>query len=205
MRWRCNKAPPLGLRCRNRGSSLGVWNRFLFNPITTSGVNNTSMLFFSRSIHTRRQFLLRSSVLGLSAFVPSRLNAQLKQPMNPPDDDSQLAKIPRDTLLKFNPDGSPRPFAGNTVICHLPQQARFRDVVVALGNALRSSSFGTKLAVLPSDSYHVTILGGPNDQDRCQVGRQTFRSVSRSQRATASLAKGSHDSGYTLSCRYASA
>ncbi len=83
---------------------------------------------------------------------------------------SQLATIPRDTLLKFNPDGSPRRFAGNTVICHLPQQTRFRDAVVVFGNALRSSSFGTKLAVLPSDSYHVTILGGPNDQDRRRYG-----------------------------------
>jgi hypothetical protein len=56
------------------------------------------------------------------------------------------------------------------VICHLPQQTRFRDAVTAFGDALRSSSFGAKLAVLPSDSYHVTILGGPNDQDRRRYG-----------------------------------
>jgi hypothetical protein len=169
MRWR-SKAPPLGPRMSQSRSEPWRIESILVRPITTSGVNKTSMLFFSRSIHTRRQFLLRSSVLGLSAFVPPRLNAQFKQPMNPPEDDSQLATIPRDTLLKFNPDGSPRPFAGNTVICHLPQQTRFHDAVVVFGNALRSSSFGTKLAVLPSDSYHVTILGGPNDQDRCRYG-----------------------------------
>jgi hypothetical protein len=52
----------------------------------------------------------------------------------------------------------------------LLQQTRFRDTVVAFGDALRSSSFGNKLAVLPSDSYHVTILGGPNDQDRRKYG-----------------------------------
>jgi hypothetical protein len=85
-------------------------------------------------------------------------------------DSSELATIPKDTLLKFNPDGSPRPFAGNTVICHLPQQTRFHDAVVAFGHALRSSSFGAKIAGLPDDSYHATILGGPNDQDRDRYG-----------------------------------
>jgi hypothetical protein len=88
----------------------------------------------------------------------------------PPGDDPRLAIIPRDTLLKFNPDGSPRSFAGNTVICHLPQQSRLRDAVAVLGDSLRSASFAAKLATLPSDSYHVTILGGPNDQDRGRYG-----------------------------------
>lgn len=142
----------------------------LVSPITSPGVNKTSMLSFSQSIHTRRQFLLRSSALSLSALVPPRLSAQLIQSANPPKDDSQLATIPRDTLLKFNPDGSPRPFAGNTVICHVPQQTRFHDAVVAFGHALRSSSFGGKIAGLPDDSYHATILGGPNDQDRDKYG-----------------------------------
>jgi hypothetical protein len=98
------------------------------------------------------------------------LNAQLKQRANSPEGDSQLATIPRDTQLKFNPDGSPRAFAGNTVICHLPEQTRFHDAVVAFGHALRSSSFSAKIAGLPDDSYHVTILGGPNDQDRDRYG-----------------------------------
>jgi hypothetical protein len=127
-------------------------------------------MLFPPSIHTRRQFLLRSSAFSLSAFIAPRLNAQLMQSVNPLANDPQLATIPRDTLLKFNPNGSPRRFAGNTVICHLPQQTRFRDAVVAFGHALRSSSFGSKLAGLPDDSYHVTILGGPNDQDRNRYG-----------------------------------
>jgi hypothetical protein len=127
------------------------------------------MLHFPPSIDTRRQFLLRSSALGLSAFVASRLKAQSAQTVNPIDD-PRLVKIPRDTALKFNPDGTPRRFAGNTVICHVPPQSRFLDAVVALGHALRSSSFGKKLAGLPDDSYHATILGGPNDQDRQKYG-----------------------------------
>jgi hypothetical protein len=152
------------------GLSLGVLSLFFVGPITTPGVNKTSMQYFSPSIQTRRQFLLRSSALSLSAFVPPRLNAQLVQSANSSGDDPRLATIPRDTLLKFNPDGSPRPFAGNTVISHLPQQTRFRAAVVAFGDALRSSSFAAKLAILPSYSYHVTILGGPNDQDRRRYG-----------------------------------
>ena len=142
----------------------------MVSVITPSGVNKTSMPSFPQSIHTRRQFLLHSSLASLSTFVPRQLRAQFIQSANSPEDGSQLATIPRDTLLKFNPDGSPRPFAGNTVICHLPQQSRFRDTVVAFGHALRSRSIGSKIAGLPDDSYHATILGGPNDQDRGRYG-----------------------------------
>ena len=128
------------------------------------------MLRTIQSIRSRRQFLLRSSAFALTGLFPLRVSAQLSRSDEPQEDDTQLAIIPRDTLLKFNPDGRPRAFAGNTVICHLPQQSRFRDAVAALGDALRSSSFSGKLAVLPSDSYHVTILGGLNDQDRTRYG-----------------------------------
>lgn len=128
------------------------------------------MLHSPESTHSRRQFLLCSSALSLAGLFPLRLSAQLAGSEELQEDDPQLAIIPKDTLLKFNPDGSPRTFAGNTVICHLPQQSRFRDAVAALGDALRSSPFAGKLAVLPSDSYHVTILGGLNDQDRTRYG-----------------------------------
>jgi hypothetical protein len=128
------------------------------------------MLHSLNSIHSRRHFLLCSSAFSLAGLVPLRMNAQLARTDEFLENDSSLAIIPRDTRLKFNPDGRPRPFAGNTVVCHLPQQSRFRDAVAALGDALRSSSFAGKLAVLPSDSYHVTILGGLNDQDRTRYG-----------------------------------
>lgn len=139
-------------------------------PKTFSGASENSMLHSLNSIHSRRHFLLCSSAFSLAGLVPLRLSAQLARFDEPQEDDPQLAIIPRDTRLKFNPDGRPRSFAGNTVICHLPQQSRFRDAVAALGDALRSSSFAGKLAVLPSDSYHVTILGGLNDQDRARYG-----------------------------------
>ena len=170
MRVAPEQAPPLGQKIFQLRPEHYRIRPILVSPSTVPGVDKTSMPSFSQSIHTRRQFLLCTSALGLSALVPPRLTAELVQSANRPEDESQLATIPRDTLLKFNPDGTPRPFAGNTVICHLPQQTRFRDAVVAFGHALRSSSFRTKIAGLPDDSYHATILGGPNDQDRDRYG-----------------------------------
>jgi|GEM_PF-670608 len=128
------------------------------------------MLHFPESTYSRRQFLFRSSAFSLAGLAPKRLRAQHVLSAEPQKDDPQLNIIPKDSLLKFNQDGSVRSFAGNTVICHLPQQSRFQDAVAALGNALRSSSFADKLAVLPSDSYHATIIGGLNDQDRRTYG-----------------------------------
>jgi len=124
------------------------------------------MLPYIESILNRRDFVLSAAAFSLSAILPNRLLAQQNGLPGPEGDDPKLTVIPRDTRLKFNPDGSRRPFAGNTVICHLPQQSRMRDNVTALGSALRSSFFAPKLAILPSDSYHATILGGANDLDR---------------------------------------
>lgn len=120
-------------------------------------------------IRSRRDFVLSSAAFSLAATFPQGLAAQ--QDESPPSkvDDPQHTAIPRDTRLKFNPDGSRRAFAGNTLICHLPQQSQIRDAVTELGEAIRSSSFAHKLAVLPSDSYHLTILGGLNDGDRNRV------------------------------------
>jgi hypothetical protein len=126
------------------------------------------MLPSIESIRSRRDFVLSAAAFSLSAILPHRLLAQqIGLPLSE-GDDPKLAVIPKDTHLKFNPDGTRRPFAGNTVICHLPQQSQVHDTVTAVGDALRSSSFAPKLAILPSDSYHVTILGGANDLDRSQ-------------------------------------
>lgn len=126
------------------------------------------MFLDTRAIHNRREFVLRSTALSLCGLFPALLNAQSK--VSQQGDDARLAAIPRDTLLKFNPDGTPRQFAGNTVICHLPQQCQVWEAVAGFGNALRSSSFAHKLGILPSDSYHVSILDGLNDQDRARYG-----------------------------------
>jgi hypothetical protein len=122
------------------------------------------------SIYSRRKFLFGSSAVSLATLLPRTLGAQANALQNIEEGNPAFAATPKDTLLKFNPDGSKRPFAGNTVICHLPQECRVRDSIATLGDALRASSFAHKLAVLPSDSYHMTVLSGPNDQDRARYG-----------------------------------
>jgi hypothetical protein len=71
-----------------------------------------------------------------------------------------------DAALKFTPGGMPKPFAGNTVICHVPHQSRFMDGASALQDALQSANFAHKLGILPPESYHMTIFPGANDQAR---------------------------------------
>lgn len=85
------------------------------------------------------------------------------------------AQIPsRDTQLKFNPDGTRRAFAGNTVICHLPVQCAMRDAMVALHDEFASASFHHKLGLTSLDSYHMTIFPGANDQDRTVTGWPSY-------------------------------
>ncbi|NYF78166.1 DUF1868 domain-containing protein [Granulicella arctica] len=122
----------------------------------------------SKSIKlSRRSFLLASS----AAAAVNTLNSSawaLSTLQNLPQHDAVLPN--RDGLLKFNPDGSVRPFAGNTVICHLPAQSVMRDRAVELHDALAGSSFRPKLGLLPPDSFHMTVFSGANDQDRKVTG-----------------------------------
>jgi hypothetical protein len=122
------------------------------------------------SIHSRRKFLLGSSALSLATFLPKDLDAQPPSLKQQDNENPVFAATPKDAALKFTSDGTRKPFAGNTLICHLPQQCKVRDETAALGNALRSSSFAHKLGILPSDSYHMTVFSGPNDQDRAVYG-----------------------------------
>ena len=78
-------------------------------------------------------------------------------------------KKPNDVGRKFQTDGRPMPFLGNTVLCHLPQQGENTAYFNALLNIFRDApahSFFKKFAMLPPSSYHVTIFDGANDQGR---------------------------------------
>lgn len=121
---------------------------------------------------SRRDFLGAASATAAAGLVLSsqmRTYAQQATSTLAPTPDSDLGLGPNPTLdaaLKFRPDGTARPFAGNTVICHIPQQDRFRDDTAALHDALLQSSFVHKLAILPTESYHMTVYSGSNDQNR---------------------------------------
>ncbi|WP_213806085.1 DUF1868 domain-containing protein [Granulicella sp. dw_53] len=123
----------------------------------------------SATLSTRRKFLLNSSAVSLAALLPNALDAQ-SAPLQTQDENPVFAPTPKDASLKFTSAGVHRPFAGNTLICHLPQQSKVRDAAAALGDALRSCSFAHKLGILPSDSYHMTVFPGANDQDRTLYG-----------------------------------
>lgn len=78
-------------------------------------------------------------------------------------------KLPRDVGRKFFADGRVKPFAGNTIVCHLPQQGEGSEPFNALLDFYREMpqhAFVRKLTLLPPSSYHMTIFGGANDQDR---------------------------------------
>jgi hypothetical protein len=114
----------------------------------------------------RRDFLLQTSALAASSLVSSNL---FSQPL------SAEPQIPsRDTTLKFNSNGTRRPFAGNTVICHLPVQCAMRDAMLELHSAMDRSSFRHKLGLTSTDSYHMTIFPGANDQDRTVSGWPSY-------------------------------
>lgn len=128
---------------------------------------------------SRRSFLLRASALTLAAALPARLSAQTDAPLDAPIDrkaiEQQAVKIPnRDTLLKFNTNGTPKPFAGNTVICHLPVQCDLRDAMVPLHAELARAPFRHKLGLTSTDSYHMTVFPGANDQDRSVYGWPSY-------------------------------
>lgn len=71
--------------------------------------------------------------------------------------------------LKFYADGRVHPFAGNTIICHLPQQGELAACFAAMLDVYRAAPgfpFMRKIAMLPPSSYHMTIFSGANDSDR---------------------------------------
>jgi hypothetical protein len=130
----------------------------------------------------RRTFLLQASAMTVAAALPpglpARLAAQdasLDAPIDLAAIKQQAVKIPnRDTLLKFNTDGTRKPFAGNTVICHLPVQCEMRDAMVRLHEKLAQAPFRHKLGLTSTDSYHMTVFPGANDQDRTVSGWPSY-------------------------------
>lgn len=80
----------------------------------------------------------------------------------------QSARAP-DGGRKFTDDGRVLPFAGNTIICHIPQQGEHSEAFDALLDIYRSmpaEPWMEKVTALPPSSYHMTIFGGADDKDR---------------------------------------
>lgn len=109
-------------------------------------------------IFASRRRLLQIAALGSASVATSRrVRAH------------QRAPYPSSVGSKFYPNGQVHPFAGNTIICHLPQQGEHDNAFNAMLDVYRdapSHIFLRKVAVLPPSSYHMTIFDGANDHSR---------------------------------------
>lgn len=64
---------------------------------------------------------------------------------------------------KFNPDGSPRRYPGNTMIADVTPGCGAYDVMTRLRQMAVDAGFAQDMILLPEDSYHMTVLRGLND------------------------------------------
>lgn len=70
---------------------------------------------------------------------------------------------------KFYPDGRVRPFPGNTILCHLPQQgprSEAFDALLDIYRAARDHAFLENASLLPPSSYHMTVFEGVTEATR---------------------------------------
>lgn len=67
---------------------------------------------------------------------------------------------------KFNADGTVRPFAGSTVICHLDPASPIHRMLSQVQDEARAAPFMRKFTLLPGSSLHMTVLPGVDDEHR---------------------------------------
>ena len=72
---------------------------------------------------------------------------------------------------KFEPDGSPRWYPGNTVIAVVTAGSSGYAAMTRVREMALASGIGDTLILLPEDSYHMTVLRGLNDQVRTDAFR----------------------------------
>jgi hypothetical protein len=104
---------------------------------------------------TRRSFLVQAGLASAVATTPVLARS--------------VDEVSPDVGRKFYADGRVHPFAGNTVVCHLPQQGEHSATFNALLDVYRelpAQRFASKLAVVPPSSWHMTVFGGVNDRPR---------------------------------------
>lgn len=67
---------------------------------------------------------------------------------------------------KFEPNGAVRPFAGNTIISHVPRNSEIYRCMTQIHHEISSGDFAGHFALLPPESFHMTILEGVCDAIR---------------------------------------
>jgi hypothetical protein len=68
--------------------------------------------------------------------------------------------------FKFNPDGSPARYPGNTVVCDVNPDNPAYPILREIVTSIDKNGLSPLLIKLPCDSYHVTIMRGLNDKVR---------------------------------------
>ncbi|KAK0657105.1 RNA ligase/cyclic nucleotide phosphodiesterase [Cercophora newfieldiana] len=67
---------------------------------------------------------------------------------------------------KFDPQGNVQPFSGNTIIAHLSPQSELYASLLNLHAKLAASPLASLFALLPPESWHMTIFEGVCDSVR---------------------------------------
>lgn len=67
---------------------------------------------------------------------------------------------------KFDAHGNVLRFPGNTLICHVPLFTPLSDALTAVRDQIRAGPYAEALAMLPPESYHMTVFEGANDLAR---------------------------------------
>lgn len=109
---------------------------------------------------------LRRRLLAAVAGLPAVAACAQTQPPVPV---APARAYPRDVGRKFNADGSPMLFEGNTFLGHVSQQGAGYETYDAWLDIVREMprhDFARKFALVPTSSWHVTLIGGINDVDR---------------------------------------
>ncbi|MBY5760268.1 DUF1868 domain-containing protein [Rhizobium leguminosarum] len=75
-------------------------------------------------------------------------------------------RYPSGVGQKFDVDGAVRPFAGNTIICHLNETSPLQEPLKALYAELETSRLAALYTLLPPSSWHMTVFEGICDQVR---------------------------------------
>lgn len=67
---------------------------------------------------------------------------------------------------KFNAHGDLLRFPGNTLLCHVPLFTPLSDALTAVRDQIKGGPYADALAMLPPESYHMTVFEGANEFNR---------------------------------------
>lgn len=67
---------------------------------------------------------------------------------------------------KFDAHGNVLGFAGNTFLCHVPLFTPLSDALTAVRDRIKAGPHADALAMLPPESYHMTVFEGVTDSER---------------------------------------